>query len=127
MLILRAKVHQEEHMRVRKTLHEAIEECLALAIDPMEILEDQEEGLLSRFPQQQPLHRVVRELATVAGLETVPSGIVVRHVEQSQQRRRCRLQCAVEGEQFARHLLTDLSEAVPALDLEVALEEVDHR
>jgi hypothetical protein len=93
----------------------------------VEVLEDQEEGLLARFSQQQPLDPVEGELAALARVERAPRGIVDRHVEQRQQRRQRRLQPAVEGEQLARHLLPDVAEVVPGLDLEVALEEIDHR
>jgi len=93
----------------------------------VEVLEDQEERLLSRFPQQQPLDGVERLLAALSRVERSPRGVVHGYVEQGQQRRQCRLQRAVEREQFARHLLADFPEIVPVLNLEVALEEVDHR
>ena len=83
--------------------------------------------MLLRFPQQQPLHGVERALAALRRVERLPRGVVHGHVEQGQQRRQRRLQRVVEGEQLARHLLADLAQVVPVLDLEVALEEVDHR
>ena len=93
----------------------------------MEVFKDQEEGLLPRFPQQESPHRVQRALAALPRVERLPGGVVHEHVEQGQQRRQRRLQRAVEGEQLARHLLADLAQVVPVLDLEVALEEVDDR
>jgi hypothetical protein len=87
----------------------------------VEILEDQEEGLLARFPEQQPLHGVECALSTLPRVERLPRLVVHGHVEQGQQRRQRRLQGFVQGEQLARHLLADSPEVVAVLDLEVAL------
>src|SRR6266850_1992266 len=88
----------------------AVEQGLGLAVDPVEVLEDHEERLLARFSQQQPLHGVERELATLSRVEGPPRSIVHGDVEQGQQRRQRRLQGSVQGEQLARHLLADLPE-----------------
>src|SRR5438132_1367398 len=60
-------------------------------------------------------------------VERAPRSIVDGYIEQCQQRRERRLQSLVQREQLARHLLTDLAEVVPVLDLEVTLEEIDDR
>jgi hypothetical protein len=89
----------------------------------VEILEDQQERLLARFSKQQSLHGVQRALARVDGL---PGGVVHGHVQQGQQGWQRGLERAVEGEHLAGHLLTNLAKIVAVLDLEVALEQVDH-
>ena len=93
----------------------------------MQILEDQEQRLLSCFPQQQALNSVKRALAPLGGVERLPSASAVnlpkgrhRYVEQGQQRRQRRLQRLVEREQLARHLVADVAEVVAVLDFEVA-------
>jgi hypothetical protein len=127
VLVLGAVVDEPQQARRAEAVDQPVEQRLGLTVDPVEILEDQEEGLLARFPQQQPPHGVKCLLATLSRVEGLPCGIVHGHVEQSQQRRQRRLERAVEGEQLARHLLPNLAEVIPLLDLEVALEEVDHR
>jgi len=83
--------------------------------------------LLAGFAQEPPLHGVERLLAPLRGLERLPCGVVHGHVEQREERRQHRLQGTIEGKAFADDLLANLAEVVPVLDLEVALEEVDHR
>jgi hypothetical protein len=126
VLVLGTVAYEQQEARRSQALDEAVEQRLSLAVDPVEVLEDHEEGLLSGFPQQQPLHGVERALATCSRVERLPRGVVRGHVEQGQQRRQRRLQGFVQGEQLAHHLLPDLAQVVPVLDLEVALEEVDH-
>jgi hypothetical protein len=46
--ILWAAVDEEEHAGGRKALHQAVEQCLRLRVDPVEILEDQQRGLSFR-------------------------------------------------------------------------------
>src|SRR5215831_20494941 len=93
----------------------------------MEILEDQDKGLLSRFPEQQPLHGVQRLLAPRHGIERSPRDVLHRHVEQGQQCWQGRLQRAVEREELARHFLANLAMVVAILELEVALKKLNHR
>jgi len=62
----------------------------------VEVLADQGERLLARFPQQQPLHGVECVLTPLRRVEREPRGVVHRHVEESQQRRQRRLQRPVE-------------------------------
>ena len=93
----------------------------------MQILEDHEQRLLAGFPKQQFFDSIEGVLAALAGLEHLPRGVVHGQIEQRQQRRQRRLKRTVEREQLARHLLADLARVVSVLDLQVALEEVDHR
>ncbi len=72
MLVLGTVVHEQQQARRSQALDQAVEQRLRLAVDPVKVLEDQEEGVLSRFPQQQPPHGVERELATLSRLECLP-------------------------------------------------------
>lgn len=92
----------------------------------MEILEDQQERLLARFSKQQSLQGVQRALAALARVDGLPGGVVHGHVQQGQQGWQRGLERAVEGEHPAGHLLTNLAKIVAVLDIEVALEQVDH-
>ncbi len=81
----------------------------------MEVLENQKQRLLSRFPQQQPPHSVERALATVGGIERPPLSVVHGHVEEGHERRQRRLERPIECEELARDLFPDLAEVVPVL------------
>jgi len=52
MLVLGTVVHEQQQARRPQTIDERVEQLLRLAVDPVELLEDQEKGLLARFPQQ---------------------------------------------------------------------------
>jgi hypothetical protein len=58
-------VHEQQQARRSQALDQAIEQRLGLAVDPVEVLEDQEERLLSGLSQQQPPHGVERALTTL--------------------------------------------------------------
>ena len=60
-------------------------------------------------------------------VQRLPPAVLHRHVEQREERGQRRLEGAVEREELARDLLPDGAGLVPVGDLEVALEEVDHR
>jgi hypothetical protein len=127
VLVLGTVVHQQQQARRSHAVDDGVEEGLRLAVNPVEIFEDHEKGLLTRLPQQQPPHGVKGLPAPLSRLERLPRGVVHGHVEQGQQRWQRRLERAVEREQLAGHLLPDLAQVVPVLDLEIALEQVDHR
>jgi hypothetical protein len=58
MLILRPVVNKQQEPCGREALNELIEEGLGLGIDPVEILEDEQQWLDLVFPEQEPLDRV---------------------------------------------------------------------
>jgi hypothetical protein len=98
VLVLGPVVHEQQQARRAEAADQAVEQRLGLAVDPVEILEDQEEGLLARLPQQESLDGVEGALATLPRVEGLPRGVVHGHVEQGQQRRQRRLERAVERE-----------------------------
>src|SRR5262245_10806849 len=127
MTVCRTVVDEQHKVRRRQALDKSVEQGLALAIDPVQVLEDQEERPLARFAQQKLPECLKCAVTALRRIECVPLGIVHRYVDQGQQRRERRLHSAVEREQLAGHLLPDFAELVPVLDLEVTLEEIDHR
>jgi hypothetical protein len=50
--VLGTVVHEEQQACRSQTVDERVEESLSLVVDPVEVLDDQEERLLARFPQQ---------------------------------------------------------------------------
>ena len=128
VLVLGPVVHEQQQARRAQALDQAVEQRLRLAVDPVQVLEDQEERLLARFPQQQAASRR-RACAGAAapGSSVCHAASSTGTSSSASKRRQRRLERAVEREQLARHLLADLAEVVAVLDLEVALEQVDHR
>src|SRR5205085_4528581 len=55
VLVLGTVVDDEQDARGREALDQAIEQCLALGIDPVEICEAQEERLNLTFPEEESL------------------------------------------------------------------------
>jgi hypothetical protein len=56
--VLGAVVDKEQQARCGQALDKAIEQGLGLSVDPMQVLEDQEERSLARFAYQQLPDRV---------------------------------------------------------------------
>ena len=69
MLILGPVVHQQEQRGRREALHQAIEQGLRLGINPVEILEHEEQGLHLTFAQQHALQRLQRAAPPLEGVE----------------------------------------------------------
>jgi hypothetical protein len=119
VLVLRPVVHQQEQPRGSEGVDEGVEQRLGLAVDPVEVLEDHEQRLLARFPQQEPLDGVERVLPALRRLEAAPGRVVDGHVDQRQERRQHSLQRSIEREQPPGHLLADRAQVVPVADREV--------
>ena len=127
MLVLRPVVHQEQQPGGGQALHQAVQERLGLGVDPVQVLEHQQERLDLALAQEQPLDPVERLLAALRGVQPLPLGVVDRHVEEPEQRREGGLERPVQGEELARHLLADLARVIARLDLEVGPQELDER
>ena len=127
VLVLGAVVHQEQEAGGAKALHEAVEQGLGLAVDPVQVLEDHQQRLHLALPQQQALDRVERALAALRRVQVLPGRVLDRHVEQREQRGQQGLERAVQAQHAPQHLGAHLPVVVPVADLEVALEQVDHR
>ena len=119
VLILGSVVHQEQETRGREALHQAVQEGLRFSIDPVQVLEHDQEWLDLALPQEQPLYAFERPLAALRGFQPLPLGLLDRHIEEPQQRREVGLQRPVKREQLARQLLADLARVITCLDLEI--------
>ena len=127
VLILRAVVHQQQQARGRQAVHQAIQQRLGLGVDPVQVLEHQQQRLLLALPQQQPLQRLEGALLALGRVEPCPGGIIDGQVQQRQEGRQRRLQGRVERQQLAGQLLPHPPRVVAALDPAVALQQIDHR
>src|SRR5262249_36555434 len=98
---------------------------LSLGIDPVQVLEDQEQRPLLALPQQQALAGFQCALPALGRIEGLPRRVLDGHVEQGEQSRQCRLQSTVEGEQLTRDPLAHRASVSAGLDAEVRLEQLD--
>jgi hypothetical protein len=98
MPVFRAVVHQQQQARRGQALHQAVEQGLGLGVDPVQILEDQQQGLLLALPQDQTLHGLQGLLAALRRIEDLPGGVLHRHVQQRQEDRQGWPQGVVQGQ-----------------------------
>ena len=119
MLVLRAVVDEQEQPSGGETLNQAVEEGLGLRIDPMQVLEHQDERLHLALAQQQTLHRVQDVLTALESVEMLPCRILDRDLQQRQEGWQSRPESLIEREQLAGDLLTDASRIIALFDLEV--------
>src|SRR6266498_1243506 len=127
MFVLWAVVDEEEDACGGEALDEAIEEGLGLTVDPVQVLEDQEQRLHLALAQQQPLDRIEGALPALRGIEGLPAGVVDGDVQQGEEGMQRVGEGLVQSEELAGDFLADLPRVVPVPDLEVDLEEIDNR
>ena len=108
-------------------LDETVKQGLRLGVDPVEILEDEEDGLVVTLPQEQALDGVERALPALGGIEPLPLGVLDGHLEEGQQGGQGRLEGPIQREELSGHLLSNLAVGLAIVDLEVGLEQVDDR
>jgi hypothetical protein len=125
--VLRTVVDHQQDPGRRKAFDQRIEQSLALGVDPMQILEDQAEGLDPTLSNQHLPHALDCPPAARGGIERVPRGIVGRHLEQRQETRHHGAQPFVQSQKLARDLLSNLAPVVARLDREIASAQIDDR
>src|SRR5262249_43941072 len=99
VLVLGPVVDQQEHAGGGQALDDRVEERLRLGVHPVEILEDEDQGLDTTFAQQQALARLERLLTALRGIEGLPLVVVHGNVEQSEKGRDQRDQRLIERQQ----------------------------
>ena len=72
MLILRAVVDQQQQPGRGQALDQAVEQGLGLGIDPVQVLEDQQQRLHLAFTEEQALDGLQGVAATLRGIERLP-------------------------------------------------------
>jgi len=82
VLIFRPVVHQQQQPGGRQALDEPVEQRLGLGVDPVQVLEDNQQRLDLAFPEQEPLHHIQRAPAAQGRIERGPLRVVGRHVEE---------------------------------------------
>ena len=125
MSILRAVGGEEEEAGGGEALDERIEHRLRLSIDPVEVLDDEQQGLPLALPQQQALHGVQGALAALGGLDRLPLRIIDRYIQEPEERWRGGGEGVIKAAEFGSYLLTHRRQRLAILKAEVAFEQVD--
>ena len=126
VLVLGAVVDEQEQAGGGQALDQAVEDRLGLGVDPVQVLEDQQQRLHLALAQQQALDGLEGALAALRGIEVLPVPVLDRHVQEREEGRQGRPEGRIQGEELAGELLADLAPVVAVVDLEVGLEEVAH-
>jgi hypothetical protein len=125
--VLRAVIDEVQDADGRQALDQAVQNGLRLGVDPVEVLEHDQQGLKLALAQEKPPQGVDGALPPRGWVQGLPPAILHRHVEECEQCGQRRLERAVEREDLARDLLPNGTRLVPITDLEVAPEETAHR
>jgi len=79
-LVFGPATDEQEESGGREALDQSIEQGLGLRIDPVQILDDKEQGLTLALPEQETLDRIQHPLAALQGIERLPREILDRYV-----------------------------------------------
>src|SRR5262249_54788282 len=104
VLVLRAVVDQQQEPRRRQSLDQAVQEGLRLGIDPVQVFEDQQQGLHLTFAQQHALERIQGALAALGRIQRQEGAVLRQDVQQREQHRSGVLEGVVERQDMPRHL-----------------------
>ena len=113
MLVLRAVVDQQQHAGRRQALHQRLEERLRLRIDPVQVLEDQQQRLHLAFAQQHALEGLQRALTPLWRFELLERTVRREDVEQGEERGERLLQRLVERQHLPGNLWPEWRAAHP--------------
>ena len=105
VLVLGAVVDEQEQAGGGQALDQAVEDRLGLGVDPVQVLEDQEQRLHLALAQQQVLDGLEGALAALRGIEVLPLSVLHWHVQERQEGRQGRPEGRIQGEELAGELL----------------------
>src|SRR5262245_29418218 len=124
MPVLRAVIDQQQHSGSGNTLAEQREKRLGLAVQPVQILKDEDEGLIETLADKQALECVEGAPPPHLGIfhHLRHRRVRIGNTQQRQQVGQDVFQTAVQGEHFTQDLLASAAVIILEGDLEVALE-----
>jgi len=107
----------------RQALDQSVEHRARLRVDPVKILENDNDRLAAAGFEEQQLYRLQRPPLLLGGIERLPLRIVGRHIEERKDGGERRRQRTVERQHLLRHSLSDLGHVVARLDLEIRFQQ----
>jgi hypothetical protein len=107
MLELGTVGEEEQEAGRRQAVDESVQKCLRLAVDPVEVLDDQEEGLDAALPEPQVLEGGQRALPALRRIERLPGGLLNRYLQQAEDGRQTRLEGRIKGLELGGDLVAE--------------------
>src|SRR5438093_6018842 len=127
MPVLRPVIDEQQDSRCGHTLTQKGEKFLGFTVQPLQILEDEFEGLIETLAYQQPLHRVKRAPASDLWVHLLEGGSRVRNPQQKKEIGQGVFQATIEHEHFAANFLSPLALIIVHGDLKVILQQLNKR
>ena len=125
--VARPVVGEQDHRGGRQAVGQRVEERLRLGVQPLQVLENQQQGTVAALAQQQPLDRVERTLPADVWVHLLQGGDELGVAEQGQDVGQPVFQVAVERDYTAGHFFVQRALVVLRLYAEVAAQEFDQR
>ncbi|MNS82851.1 hypothetical protein D3C72_1166090 [compost metagenome] len=127
MLVLGPVVQQQQDPGVGEAVDENIQEGFGLAVQPLQVLEQQHQRLVAALARQQAGDRLERALAPDQRIHVRQRRAGLADAQQLQQVWQHVFQSPVEHHHAARYLLAGFPFVVVGLDLEIVLHQLDQR
>jgi hypothetical protein len=127
MSILRPIVHAQKHASGRESLDQGVEDRLGFFVDPVKILEDQQQRLRLAFAQEHPLDRAERALPSMSRVERKKWIVGGQDIEQRERRGDRVLQRPIQRQQRPGDLGLHRAGVISSLDSTIGAEQLDRR
>jgi hypothetical protein len=127
VLVIRPIVHEEKSPSGGETLDEPVEQRLGLGIDPVKILEDDEDRLDLTLAEEKAPDRVQGQMPLLRRIQGLPTGIPEGDAQEPEKGRDGGLKRPVQREQLADDLFRDPPMVIRILDSEIGSEQADDR
>ena len=125
VLILRPIVDQQQEVGRRQALDQAVEQGLRLGVDPVQVLEHQQQGLHLAFPQQHALEASSVRWRRCGGSRVQKRAVVRHSVQERQQGGESVLERLVERQHLAGDLGPDGARVIAVVHMAVAFQQVN--
>ena len=127
VLVLGAVVDQQEHPGGRQALDQQIEHGLRLGVDPVQVFEDQEQGLHLALAQEDALQRLQGAAPPLQGVQLQERTVGRQGFEQGEHGRHGVLEGLIQRQDLPGDLGPHRPEVIAVLEVTVGFEQVADR
>ena len=127
VLVLGAVVNQRQHTGGREAVDQRIEHGLRLGVDPVQVFEDQEQGLYLAFAQEDALQRLQGAAPSLQGVQVQEQTVCRQGFEQGEHGRHSILEGFIQRQDLPADLGPDRPEVIAVFDVTVGFEQVADR
>ena len=127
MAILGPVVDHHQNLRGADSVGEQLQQRLGLRVNPVQVLEDDDERLVEALAHDEALDRLARAAASNGSVHLVEARVARRNSEQREQMRQRIFERAVERQHLAGDLFAPRALVVTVGDTKISFEQVDHR